>query len=174
MSNVGKQFEEQFKNSIRHDEVYYYRLKDSAQSFGRSSALRFSSKNPCDAFIWDAKRRMFFALELKTVAGTSISFERTKEEHGEIHFHQAEGLNQINKYDHTVCGFVVNFRKVEETYFIPIEVYNKIIEEIPKKSFNVKDLANYDVVRINAIKKRTRYTYCVEEFMRKCYEKYEV
>ena len=164
--NVGKVFEEQWKKSTP-DYALLYRLPDAAQSFGGSSKLRFSSKNPFDYLLWDSKRRRLFALELKTVSGTSISFERDKDEEKEIHFHQIQGLNQWNKYDGIVCGFIIEFRKIAKTVFIDIEQFNRIVELIPKKSFNYNDLGAYKIehIIISQKKARTRYTYGVDEFL---------
>ena len=164
--NVGKVFEEQWKKSTP-DYALLYRLPDAAQSFGGSSKLRFSSKNPFDYLLWDSKRRRLFALELKTVSGTSISSERDKDEEKEIHFHQIQGLNQWNKYDGIVCGFIIEFRKIAKTVFIDIEQFNRIVELIPKKSFNYNDLGAYKIEHtiISQKKARTRYTYGVDEFL---------
>lgn len=165
--NVGKIFEEQWKKSTP-DYALLYRLPDAAQSFGGGSKkLRFSSKNPFDFLLWDSKRRILFALEMKTVSGTSISFERNEDEDREIHFHQIQGLNQWNEYDGIVCGFIIEFRKIAKTVFIDIEQFNRIVELIPKKSFNYNDLCVYKIQHtiIGQKKARTRYTYGVDEFL---------
>jgi hypothetical protein len=120
MKNVGKLFESQFKLSVP-DYALLYRLPDPAQSFGGGNKLRFSAKPPFDYLLWDSKRHILYALELKTVKDKSISFEREKGEHGEIHYSQIKGLNNWNKYDGIVCGFVIEFREIETTVFIEIE-----------------------------------------------------
>ena len=74
--NIGKRFENNFKASITED-VLYHRLKDSAQSFGGASNLRFSSKNPFDCYIYQFPTLL--ALEMKSAGTPSISFERTKD-----------------------------------------------------------------------------------------------
>ena len=165
-SNIGKNFEADFKKSVPSYSLLY-RLPDSAQAFGGTNKLRFSSKNPFDYLMWDSKNRVLYALELKTVAGKAISFERSKEEKGEIHFHQIEGLNRWNEYDGTVCGFVVAFRGIEKTVFIDISEFNKLINCISKKSFNFDDLDNYKIkyTIIGQQKARTRYTYDVDGFL---------
>lgn len=166
--NIGKIFEEQLKKSVPEYDLIY-RLPDSAQSFGGASSLRFSAKNPFDFLLWDSKRRILYAIEAKTVADKSISFEKAKEEQGEIHYHQIKGLNNWNKYDGVVCGFVIEFRKLETTIFIEISEFNKLIELIPKKSFTLKDLDEYNInyTIINQTKKRTRYLYDLEGFLNK-------
>lgn len=166
--NPGKIFETQWNKSIP-DYALLYRLPDSAQSFGRSDKLRFSSKNPFDFLLWDSKKHILYALELKTVSGKSISFERIKEDSGDIHYHQIVGLNNWNKYDGIVCGFIIEFREIEKTMFIDIVDFNKLIDIIPKKSFNFNDLDKYEIqyTIIKQKKARTKYTYDVNGFLSK-------
>ena len=144
MASVGKIFERNFSNSVP-DYALLYRLPDAAQSFGGNSGLRFSNKNPFDFLLFDSKAKILYALELKSVAGKSISFERTKEEKGEIHFHQIEGLNKWDKYDGTICGLIIEFRELEKTIFLNIQEMNRLMETIPKKSFNYSDLEKYNI-----------------------------
>lgn len=164
--NIGKKFEEDFKNSVP-DYALFYRLPDAAQSFGGGNSLRFSRKNPFDCLIWNPKRRLLYALELKTVKGKSISFERTYGESREIHYHQIQGLNDWNQYDGVICGFIIWFRELEKTIFINIDSFNFLIEEINKKSFNYDDLVNSEVqfYVIPQKKKRTRYRYDINALL---------
>lgn len=165
-NNTGKRFEADFKKSVP-SYTLLYRLPDSAQAFGGSSNLRFSSKNPFDYLMWDSKKHILYALELKTVAGKSISFERNKGEHGEIHYHQIDGLKKWNKYDGIICGFIIEFRKIEKTVFIEISDFDKLINTITKKSFNFDDLDNHKIkyVTIGQNKIRTHYRYNVCDFL---------
>lgn len=164
--NVGKIFENSIKKSIP-DYALFYRLPDAAQSFCRGSSLRFSRKNPFDYLLFDSKRRTLFALELKTVGGKSISFERSEEDKGEIHYHQIKGLNEWNKYDHVICGFIIEFREIETTLFIDIDSFNSLVETIQKKSFNIYDIRNSGIkhIIINQRKKRTRYDYDIDRLL---------
>lgn len=163
MKNVGKLFENDFSKSVP-DYVKLYRLPDNAQSFNQSSNLRFSRKNPFDYILWDSKHRILFTLELKTVAGKSISFERTKDEHGEIHIHQIIGLTEWSKYAGIVSGLVVEFRKCNQTIFLPIDEFNKLVDLVDKKSFNIDDLDKHNIQYFNIPqhKVRTRYRYDVD------------
>ena len=165
--NSGKIFEFQIQKSVP-DYALLYRIADSAQAFGGNSTLRFSSKNPFDYILWDSAKRVLYALELKTVAGKAITFERTKEERGEIHYHQIYGLNLWDKYNGTKCGFVIEFRELEKTVFIPISEFNRLSDMIPKKSFNFNDLAEYEInyYLIPQKKARTRYTYDIDDFLK--------
>lgn len=168
MRNVGKIFEEDFKKSVP-DYALLYRLPDSAQSFGGSNNLRFSRKNPFDFLLWDSKRHILYALEMKTVSGKSISFESNKDETKEIHYHQIEGLNEWNRFDGIICGFIIEFRKIETTVFIDIESFNSLIENMDKKSFNYDDIQNSGLPYfiIPQKKKRTRYIYDIENLLSK-------
>lgn len=165
MKNIGKIFEAQISKSVP-PYALLYRLPDSAQSFGGGN-LRFSRKNPFDYILWDSKKHKLYALELKTVSGKSISFERTKEENGEIHYHQIAGLNDWNKFDGITCGFMIEFRAAEKTIYLDISEFNKLISVVQKKSFNLDDLDlnNIKYIVIGQKKARTRYTYSIDEFL---------
>ena len=164
--NIGKIFEEQIKKSVP-DYVLLYRLPDAAQSFGGGN-LRFSNKNPFDFLLFDSVCHRLYALEMKTVAGKSISFERKKEENRDIHYHQINGLRKWNKYDGITCGFIIEFRKLETTIFLDISEFDKLIEIIDKVSFNFDDLNDngikYEIIKQS--KKRTRYTYDFDNFLK--------
>lgn len=161
--NIGKQFEQQWRK-YTPDYALLYRIPDSAQSFGQSNGLRFSSKNPFDYILWDSKGKILYALELKTVGRKFISFERSLTDKGEIHRHQIEGLNEWNKYDGITAGFVIFFREDERTVFLPIESFNQIMKSVPKKSFNLKDLDQYGIQysEIGTTNVRTQYKYDVD------------
>lgn len=165
-ANIGKVFEMQFAKSVP-DYALLYRLPDSAQSFGGSNNLRFSRKNPFDFLLWDSKRHILYALEMKTVNGKSISFERDKGETKDIHYHQIQGLNEWNKYDGIICGFIIEFRQIETTVFIDIDSFNSLISSINKKSFNYDDLKNSGLpyLVIPQEKRRTRYIYDIENLL---------
>ena len=92
-ANIGKRFEDDFRKSVP-SYALLYRIPDSAQSFGGSSNLRFSRKNPFDYLMWDSKKHILYALELKTVAGKSISFERCREENKEIFGEYSDVINR--------------------------------------------------------------------------------
>jgi uncharacterized protein YneR len=165
-TNIGKRFENNFKSSVDSANALYYRLKDSAQSFGGTSNLRFSSKNPCDCFIYNYPT--FYALELKTVGTSSISYERNKEDKGVIHIHQIEGLTNFAKFNGVIAGFVMNFRHTdgkEICYFQEICDFNNMINELDKKSFNENDLKNNNVIVIKNEKKKVNYKYDIKQFL---------
>lgn len=164
--NPGKVFEMQVGKSVPNYALLY-RLHDSAQSFGGSSKLRFSSKNPFDFILWDSKRHILYALELKTVKEKSISFERQNGDDGNIHLHQIEGLMEWSRYDGIICGFIIEFRELETTFFIRVNDLKELMDKIPKKSFNMNDLCEHKIPHIIIPQKiaRTRYTYDLDSFL---------
>lgn len=163
--SIGKDFELQIKKSAPPYSLLY-RLPDAAQSFGGGN-LRFSRKNPFDFLLWDSKTHTLYALELKTVSGKSISFERNKDEHGLIHWHQICGLYDWSCYDGIIAGFIIEFRAIEKTIFIKIDEFKKMMSFIPKKSFTINDLEansiSYFVIPQHIA--RTKYTYDIDKLL---------
>lgn len=172
----GKIFESNFEKSAP-DYVKAYRIPDPPQSFNRTDNLRFSRKNPFDYFLWDSKHRLLYALELKTVSGKSINFERTEDERKSdgIHWHQAQGLKEYNQYDGLICGFVIEFRGEAKTVFLDINDYFELIKYVGKKSFCFKDLDDYDIpyVMIPQTIIRVNYRYNITPLLEKKAEEYK-
>ena len=147
MKNTGKQFEDDIKKSVPH-EVLLYRLPDAAQSFGGGNKLRFSLKNPFDFLAWDSRSHRLFALEMKTVSGESISFEREPGQNGVIHYHQIQGLKEWNQYDGITCGFIIEFRKIVTTVFLDIDDFEALIANVNKKSISFRDIMELQIPHI--------------------------
>ena len=164
--NIGKNFEKSFQDSSPQ---YFLtiRFPDQAQSFSPGEKTRFSRKNPCDFFAFDTAGRIFYALELKTKAGKSISFERTKEDKGDIHYHQIMGLKKFAEYNWTCAGFVIWFRAEDKTIFLSIGEFLRLIEMIDKKSFNLTDLVNNNIsfVTIEQKKLIKNYRWNIDKFL---------
>ena len=155
-TNEGKKFEEDIKKSIPED-VYCYRIKDPAQSFGRDSKFtRFSLKNECDFFFY--KNPILIAAELKSNQGTSISFAKEKGEKGEIKYDQIVFLTYAQKFG-IKAGLLLNYRKTDITYWIDISDFNNFTENTTKKSINEKDLMEYNAIIVPSRKKIKRNTY---------------
>ena len=171
--NAGKLFEEDFRKSTP-SRVKLYRLPDPPQSFVRSSGARFSWKNPFDYFLWDGGHHSLYALELKSVQGKTISFERNPEEIGKIHYHQIMGLLEWSKYG-AICGLIIEFRDIEKTVYIDINEFVRMMGLTFKKSFSYDDISIYNIehITIPQRKLKTRYRYDLESFLEKAEAKYE-
>lgn len=108
----------------------------------------------------------FFCLELKTVAGKSISFERTKKDKGEIHYHQIEYLKNCSQYQNIIPGLIIDFRGTDNTWFLHINQWDDLINSISKKSINESDLISYSYpILISKKKLKVNYRYDVEKFI---------
>lgn len=170
--NDGKRFENDWKASVPSD-CKYHRIRDSAQSFGGSDQLRFSSKNPYDHEIY--KYPNLFCIEQKSTKEKSVSFERIGEKSTSspmIKSYQLSGLLESSKYKGTISGLLLNFRGYSQTYFIHISDFLSFIDLTPKKSINQIDISSIRHVVIEQTLKRTHYSYNVSKFISDCIEKY--
>ena len=129
------------------------------------SNLRFSQRSPCDYMMFDGRSGMFYTLELKSFQG-SCSFERTKEDKGIIHHHQIESLNKFATYPNVISGFLLDFRKSDNTYFLLIDDFDRMINHITKKSFNEEDMLKWcNPIKIEKKKLKVNYRYDVQRFL---------
>ena len=129
-----------------------------------TSNLRFSSKSPCDCFLFDGD--VLFPLELKSVVGKSISFERTEDDNGVIHKHQIDYLSDVSRFKNVIPGFILDFRSSNNTYFCYIGDFLNMIDQISKKSFNGNDLAKYcSPVKVEKRKLKVNYRYDINKLL---------
>lgn len=168
--NYGKRFEEDFSNSAP-DYCYVHRLKDSAQSYNNSSKTQFSWDNECDFFLFDGN--LFYAIECKSTQYKSMSVQLDKDDKSSkmIKFHQLESLEKISKYNNTISGLMLNFRSEKNDnsrlYFIRIEDFMNMMKQINKVSCNEIDLLTIgNAIKIDSIKKRTRWRYDLDNFLK--------
>lgn len=178
IKNKGKVFENDWKSSVP-EYCLNVRLPDPPQSFTQRSDTRFSHKNPCDFVMFSSKHRLFFPTELKSTKNKSMSVQLTKEDNPNsmIKHHQIKSLTEMNKYDYVEAGFVLNFRNEEEnsqiTYWQSISNFNEMMKQVNKKSFNEIDLLVYGAINITGQKKRTHYTWNVNELLDEINKSYE-
>ena len=157
--NAGKKFEDCWKESANKlENIWIYRLRDNAASFGKGSNTRFTSYNMCDYIMWDDNTKTFYCLELKSTKSTSFSLHC-------IRNNQIKELTEASKHD-LIAVFIVNFiNENNDTYFIEISDFNNMIKETQKKSFNIKDLERYNATYIKSKLKKTNYGYDVQDFV---------
>lgn len=155
--NEGKKFEADLKSSIP-DTCWLYRLRDNASSFANGTNTRFTSTNICDYILFDDITKTMFLIECKSTKGTSIPLSMIRD-------NQIKGLKDAGNHM-LVAGFLINFRNDKnDTYFISINNFSDMINDIKKKSFNIKDLETFGAIKIESTKKRTRYTYNIQKMV---------
>lgn len=152
--NVGKIFEEDFIKSVPNN-IFYFRFKDLPYFLTKNSKYEVSN-NPADFIIF---YNNLFILELKSTDNTSYPFSNTRE-------NQVKGLKKYSEKDKVICGFIINMRRYNETYFLRINDYLYLEKESGRKSISIKDLRFYGV-RIYQELKRTRYRYDIKTFLEK-------
>ena len=66
-----------------------------------------------------------------------------------------------------VCGFIFNFRRKDNrTFFVMIDDFIDYTSALSKKSINIDDVLQMNPVEIEYEKKRTRYRYNIEKFIK--------
>lgn len=175
-SNSGKIFEEDFKSSVDKDRCLLIRLNDQPQSYAKTA--KFSLKSPCDFILYDSLTNFFVPLELKTTKYRSMSYEDINEENPNnamIHKHQLEKLLEFSKYNGVKSGLLLNFRtedtNIQRTYYISIQNFLDMCKKIGKKSVNEIDLITVGkAIKIDGVKKRTRYSWDINQLLGKLNE----
>lgn len=153
--NPGKKFEEDFVKSIP-DRCDVTRLKD-AGGWSNATNMRFTSKNPCDFVVFSPDRAgdrgVLYKLELKSTQGKSLPFSNIKE-------HQLDALCESDRKG-VKAWFVINFRSVNETYWVPAIFVRMQIEKGERKSLALAEArALGRLIKQSLI--RVRYKYDLE------------
>lgn len=110
--------------------------------------------NPCDYIIY--KHPFVYLWELKSHKGKSIPFSAIREQ-------QLCKLTVI-KQKGVSCGFIFNFRDLNETYWVEAKKIKGIMEEGERKSISV-EWCRTEGIKIEQRLKRTRYWYNVTELL---------
>lgn len=155
--NPGKSFEEDFKNSVP-DDWFCYRLRDSSGSWSNTSTSRFTPTNICDFILFTGKE--LYCLEMKSVKNKSLSFGNISS-NPNSQYKKLKELADKSAKENSNGAYIVNFRSIEETYFIEIYKFLKFYEETSKKSINVEDVRKIGRL-IECRKKKVRYEYFLE------------
>ncbi len=155
--SVGKIFEEEIKASFPEG-FYVERYKDDTSGFRGVS-------NPADYRLY--KYPLTFLLELKSHKGKSIPLAKIRNS-------QLKGMEKANSHKGIYCGFILNYRDLEETYYITFSVlvsdyYIKNdkgefeVNPTSRKSIPIEWCREYGE-RIEQEKKRVRYSYNLRRF----------
>jgi recombination protein U len=154
MKNEGKKFEEDVIKSVP-SEWFYQRLKDAA-GWSNGENTRFTISNPFDFIIFDGK--MLFCLELKSCLGKSLPISNIKP-------NQITGLISAHEKIGVRAGLLINFRDVEETYFLDAFELNLFIKSGARKSIPIDHCRELGVL-VTQKKKIKRYSYDIKEFVK--------
>lgn len=149
--DIGKIFEQEVRASFPPD-CFVERYKDDTAGF-------YGVCNPADFRIY--KYPLTFLIECKSHKGKSLPFDKIRK--GQI-----EKLVEAERYSGVFGGFLINFRDLEETYFLPVLAVDRYIKTADRKSIPVAWCKDYGI-RIEQHKKRVRYTYDLEKWMRRYY-----
>lgn len=166
--NYGKEFEQSFKESLRHtDRFFYERRKDGTASWQSNrcprcktvipSKTRFQAPNICDSSIFDNKAGLMYYFELKSHAGKSIPFKA-------IRTNQIKEISKASRGDRTFGYMVFNMRDVESTYMVPIELVVEYIALSSRKSFPISWMEE-NGVRLGQRLKKVKYDYEIDYFL---------
>ena len=148
---IGKLFEEEIKASFPKD-FYVERYKDDTAGF-------YGVSNPADYRIY--KYPLTFLLELKTHKGKSIPLEKIRDS-------QIRGMAKAVQYRGVYGGFIINFRDLEETYYIAVMDMVAFINSTDRKSIPV-EWCRENGERIQQTKKRVRYSYDLRSWLERYY-----
>ena len=144
---IGKIFEEEIKKSFPED-FYIERYKDDTAGF-------YGVSNPADYHLY--KYPYTFLLELKTHKGKSLPIDK-------IRPNQIQGMARAVLHKGIYGGFIINFRELEETYYITVQDMIRYINSTERKSIPV-EWCRENGVRIEQTKKRVRYSYDLRSWL---------
>lgn len=147
--NMGKVFEKEFKDSVP-DNVYLERYKDDTSGF-------YGVSNPADFRLYVFP--VLILLELKTHKGKSLPLAKIRE-------NQLKGMLKAVEHCGVYGGYLVNFRDLEETYFLSVGFVEKFYYSGERKSIPVEFFREHGI-RISSEKKRTLYRYDLSSVLKR-------
>lgn len=150
--NEGKKFEEDIKKSIP-SWCWCYRFRDSAGTWQGGENTRFTPSNISDYMVMGD--RTLYLLELKTHKGSSIPFNCLK---------QAKKMSEV-KHPSVKAYFIINFRDKELTYAVEAVKVQEYISSSTRKSIPYS-WCQENGIEIQGTRKRIRFRYDLEEFLR--------
>lgn len=150
--DAGKVFEQDIKSSIPED-FYTERYKDDTAGF-------YGVSNPADFRLY--KYPYTFLIECKSHKGKSLPLAKIRD-------NQIKGMYEAVQYKGIYAGFLINFREMEETYYITVQQVVDFINSAERKSIPV-EWCRENGVRIEQQKKRVRYSYNLREWLGSYYD----
>ena len=144
---IGKIFEAEIRASFPSD-FYIERYKDDTAGF-------YGVCNPADYRFY--KYPLTFLLELKTHKGKSIPLAKIRDT-------QVQGMYRASQHKGIYGGFILNYRDLEETYYIAVAQMVEFINSQERKSIPV-EWCRENGIKIAQHKKRVRYSYDLAEWL---------
>ena len=161
VKNMGYVLQDNIKKSCEKQDILFYRFRDSPFSFANSDKTKFTTNNICDCMMFLANKLLF--VELKSTKGKSFSFTE----------HSLRQLNDVNKIIHNKQGlkrfgvygcFIIEFRELEETYFIQVQDILKYLNENNTKTINIqKYIKDNKFIKVEQKLLRKNYTFDIRK-----------
>lgn len=158
--NSGKRFEQCFRKSVPKN-IFYYRLKDSNNTWSNGDKTRFTNTNICDSIMFDGF--YLYMLELKSTKGKSLPYSNIRE-------HQINDLLWCDTFNNIISGLVIEFSNYNECYFIEISHFKEFKESNNRKSLPI-DFCKKKGIKIDVEKLKVNKKYNIEKFIYECAEK---
>lgn len=162
MKNLGKKFEENFKQSVP-SEIFFYRFRDSGSSYyGGNANLRFSASNIADCMLNDPFTGLHL-IELKHHKGKSIPLSciignKTKER-------QINDLYKANQYCNTYSSLIVFFSDVERCFQLSINDFIEFAKNETRKSIPIEYFEE-NGIEIKVHKLKTNYRFDLNSWLK--------
>ena len=158
--NEGKKFEEDFSNCFIKENIFIYRLKDSASAWNSGQVSRFTVHNACDFIAFNPFSKNILMIECKSFLGKSCPFSNIK-------LHQINEMYYYStKYSEVEACFIFNFRSLDKTYAVNVMNIKKLYDSKERKSVSLK-FCEKNGVLIEQIKKKTRFSYNIYNIFNK-------
>jgi recombination protein U len=157
MKNMGKVFEDSFRDSIP-SEVFFKRFKDDMSKYRNVF-------NTCDFLLFN--KRSLFLFELKSVQEDMIPFVKLGEQHTDgVTYKRLEKLFTEGQCRDVYAGFLIEFRKSGIVVYLTAD---QVIDVVLGGWFERKSIplawAERNGLRIPRELMRTRYKYPVKNIL---------
>lgn len=153
----GKDFEEIIKKGfLAVDETTVERLPDPTSGY-------LGYRNPCDFLIYHYP--YVYYIECKTTHSHRLPFVN-------VTFNQRVGMLEASETKGVIAGIICWFIPCDKTYFIPIQVYEKLrLDGVKSLNLNKPEQMK-DWVEITGTKKRIFFDYDIDGFIDYCNRKH--
>jgi recombination protein U len=151
--NIGKIFEGEVKASFPPD-FFVERYKDDTAGFKGVC-------NPADFRVY--KHPFTFLIECKSHKGKSLPFDKIRRDQIE------KQVKYILTYNGVFGGFLINYRDLEETYYVNAGCVLSYMNNANRKSIPV-EWCRESGKRVGQTKKRVRYSYDIAKLLEEYYD----